>query len=72
MVGLRRQGFTAEERGEIKKLFNLLFCCRMNLTQARNQAAAQEWSPKARRLLEFVQSPSKKGVCPVRSSRGDD
>ena len=72
VVGLRRQGFTAEERGEIKKLFNLLFCSRMNLTQARHQAVTQEWSQKARRLLDFVQAPSKKGVCPVRLGREDD
>jgi len=31
-----------------------------------------EWSQKAQRLLEFVQAPSKKGVCPVRMGREDD
>ena len=72
VVGLRRQGFTAEERGEIKELFHLLFCGGMNLTQALQQAMTREWSEKARRLLEFVQAPSKKGVCPVRSGRDDD
>ena len=72
VIGLRRQGFTAEERGAIKDLFQQLFCGGMNLTQAVEQAVTQAWPEKARRLLEFVQAPSKKGVCPVRPGREDD
>lgn len=72
VVGLRRQGFTTEERGAIKDLFQQLFCGGMNLTQAVEQAVTQAWPEKARRLLEFVQAPSKKGVCPVRPGREDD
>ncbi len=72
VIGLRRQGFTTEDRGAIKELFQLLFCGGLNLTQAVEQAGAKEWPEKARRLLEFVQAPSKKGVCPVRSGRDDD
>ncbi|MCB1278734.1 acyl-ACP--UDP-N-acetylglucosamine O-acyltransferase [Prosthecobacter sp.] len=72
VIGLRRQGFNAEERAAIKELFQLLFCEGMNLSQAIAQAAAKEWPEKARRLLDFVQAPSKKGVCPVRPGREDD
>jgi UDP-N-acetylglucosamine acyltransferase len=72
VIGLRRNGFTAEERGEIKELFQLLFCGRMNLTQAVEQAVTRGWPRKAQRLLEFVQAPTKKGVCPVRMRRRDD
>lgn len=72
VIGLRRQGFTTEDRAAIKELFQLLFCEGMNLTQALERAVAREWPDKARRLLEFVQAPSKKGVCPVRSARKDD
>lgn len=72
VIGLRRQGFSAEERGAIKDLFKLLFCSGLNLTQARVEAATKEWPEKARRLLEFVQAPSKKGVCPVRLGHGDE
>lgn len=72
VIGLRRQGFTSEERGAIKELFRLLFCGGMNLGQALESAAAREWPEKAARLLQFVQAPSKKGVCPVRLGRGDD
>ncbi len=72
VIGLRRQGFTSEDRGAIKELFQLLFCGGMNLGQALEQAAAREWPEKAARLLQFVQAPSKKGVCPVRVGRDDD
>jgi UDP-N-acetylglucosamine acyltransferase len=72
VIGLRRQGFTTEDRGAIKDLFQALFCSGLNLTQAVALAAAREWPEKARRLLEFVQAPSKKGVCPVRPGREDD
>ncbi len=72
VIGLRRQGFTAEDRGSIKDLFHLLFGSGLNLTQAVEQAAKKKWPEKAQRLLEFVKAPSKKGVCPVRSSREDD
>lgn len=72
VIGLRRQGFSSEDRRVIKELFDLLFCSGLNLSQALEQAAAKEWPSKAMRLLEFVQAPSKKGVCPVRSGREDD
>lgn len=72
VIGLRRQGFTSEDRAAIKSLFRVLFCDGLNLTQAIEQAQAKEWPEKARRLLEFVQAPSKKGVCKVRRGVEDD
>lgn len=72
VIGLRRQGFTAEDRAAVKELFQLLFCSGLNLTQALQEAGGREWPEKARRLLEFVQAPSKKGVCSMRPGRGDD
>lgn len=72
VIGLRRQGFTTEDRAAIKELFQMLFCEGMNLSQAVAHAAAKDWPEKARRLLEFVQAPSRKGVCPVRPGREDD
>lgn len=72
VIGLRRQGFERDERAAIKELFQVLFCEGLNLSQAVEKAAAREWPAKARRLLEFVQAPSRKGVCPVRPGRDDD
>ncbi len=72
VVGMRRQGFTAEDRRVIKELFQLLFCEGMNLSQAVGMAATREWPEKAQRLLDFVRAPSKKGVCPVRPGVGGE
>ncbi|MBL9131850.1 MAG: acyl-ACP--UDP-N-acetylglucosamine O-acyltransferase, partial [Verrucomicrobiaceae bacterium] len=72
VVGLRRQGFSAEERASIKRLFQLLFCSGKNLPAAISEALATSWPDKAARLLDFVRAPSKKGVCRARAGRGDD
>lgn len=72
VIGLKRQGFTTEDRRAIKELFQLLFCEGWNLSQAVEHASAREWPEKAGRLLDFVRAPSKKGVCPVRPGREDD
>ena len=72
VIGLRRNGFTSEDRAAIKDLFHTLFCSGKNLSDALKDATTREWPEKAHRLLEFVQAPSKKGVCPVRPGRDDD
>jgi UDP-N-acetylglucosamine acyltransferase len=66
VVGLRRHGFSAEQRSELKRLFDLLFRSGLNLSQALAAAAdpaSGTWSATARRLLDFVANPSPKGVC---------
>lgn len=72
VIGLRRNGFTSDDRAAIKELFQLLFCSGKNLTESVIGAGTREWPEKALRLLEFVSAPSKKGVCPVRPGREDD
>ncbi len=66
IVGLRRHGFTGEQRRQIKELFHLLFCSGLNRTQALEAAREKEWPDPAGRLLEFVAAPSKRGICPWR------
>jgi UDP-N-acetylglucosamine acyltransferase len=68
VVGLRRQGFSADERAEIKRLYQLLFLSGRNLSQALEEARRQQWGTHATRLLEFVAAPSRKGVCSSRRS----
>lgn len=72
VIGLRRQGFTSDDRAKIKELFHQLFCSGKNLSEALAEAGLQAWPEKAARLLDFVRAPSKKGVCPVRPGRDDD
>jgi len=72
VVGLRRQGFTAAERAEIKEMFRLLFCSGRNITQAVSLARGREWSGPALRMLEFVEHPGKRGVCAWRGGPGGE
>lgn len=72
IIGLRRQGFSAAARAELKTLFDLLFRSGLNLAQAAAAARQRDWSAEALRLLEFVENPGKKGVCTLRPGREDD
>jgi UDP-N-acetylglucosamine acyltransferase len=62
VIGLRRAGFDAAARAEIKALYRLLFQSRLPLSQAIAEAATRDWSPAARLLLDAAASPSRKGV----------
>jgi UDP-N-acetylglucosamine acyltransferase len=67
VIGLRRAGFKTEERNALKELFDLVFRGGMNLAQAIVSARGKSWNSPASRLLEFLELPSKKGVCQLRS-----
>jgi UDP-N-acetylglucosamine acyltransferase len=62
VVGLRRAGFSVEERLELKKLYHKLFRAGENLSDAVAQARQEFSSAPARILLDFVAS-AKRGVC---------
>ncbi|BCU78362.1 acyl-ACP--UDP-N-acetylglucosamine O-acyltransferase [Luteolibacter sp. LG18] len=62
VVGLRRAGFDAETRAEIKAAAKLLLLSRLPISEALAEAGQREWSPAARLLIDAVASPSKKGV----------
>ncbi|KAB2638513.1 MAG: acyl-ACP--UDP-N-acetylglucosamine O-acyltransferase [Verrucomicrobia bacterium] len=61
-VGLRRAGWDGAARAEIKKAYGLLFGSGLTLGKALEAAAALEWSPAARCLIDAVAKPSRKGV----------
>ena len=62
VIGLRRGGFSAEERSEIKRAYRLLFRSGGNLKEALDAATETEWSCGAEKLLESARSPSRKGL----------
>jgi len=62
VIGLRRAGFTAEQRLELRRLYHALFRSRQPLQAALAAAQQQFHGPAARLLLEFV-AGSKRGVC---------
>lgn len=66
IIGLRRQGYTSEQRASIKELFHILFCSGKNLTQALAAAKQRQWIEPASRLLDFAAAPTKRGICPWR------
>ncbi len=61
-VGLRRAGFTAEQRLELRKLYHVLFRSRKPLRTVFGEARKDFHSPAAKILLEFV-ADAKRGLC---------
>ena len=61
-VGLRRAGFTAEQRLELKKLYHALFRSRKNSRLVIADARKNFRSPAAKILLDFVEA-AKRGWC---------
>jgi UDP-N-acetylglucosamine acyltransferase len=62
LVGLRRAGFSAEQRLELKQLYKFLFRSGKNLRAAVAGAQKNFTSPGAKVMLEFIAS-TKRGVC---------
>jgi len=62
MVGLRRAGFTPEQRLELKRLYRELFRSGKNLRPAVAEAQKKFSSAPAKILLDFI-AETKRGVC---------
>jgi UDP-N-acetylglucosamine acyltransferase len=71
VVGLRRAGFTPEQRIELKRLYHLLFRSGKNLRAAIEEAQKNFNSPAAKIMLTFV-AEAKRGVCRDEGRTGDD
>jgi UDP-N-acetylglucosamine acyltransferase len=67
-VGLRRAGFTNEQRLELKRLYHVLFRGDRRLNAVLTEARRAFSSEQARLLIDFVSS-AKRGVCRDTSSR---
>lgn len=66
VLGMRRAGFTAAERDDVKRAFKLLYKSGLNTRQALEQAAATEFGPRGREFFEFVGNAGKRGILPYR------
>ena len=53
MIGLRRAGFSARDRDEIKAAFKLLYNSGLNISQALEKAAAMEFGAPAREFFDL-------------------
>lgn len=70
VVGLRRAGFSAKDRDEIKTAFKLIYMSDLNIGQALEKASATKFGPAAREFIDFVANAKKRGICPLK--RGAD
>jgi UDP-N-acetylglucosamine acyltransferase len=68
VIGLRRAGFSAEERAEIRRAFRLLYESGLNVSQALAQARAQTWSAPAQQFFDFV-AAARRGIPALRRTR---
>jgi len=61
-VGLRRAGFTIEERNEIKRFYKLLYNPKLNVSQAIEAMKEQVTTAPGREVIAFLEAPSQRGV----------
>jgi UDP-N-acetylglucosamine acyltransferase len=64
VVGLRRSGFSAKDRDEIKAAFRLLYESGLNVGQALEKAATMKFGAPGREFFDFVANAKKRGICP--------
>jgi UDP-N-acetylglucosamine acyltransferase len=72
VVGLRRVGFTAKDRDEIKAAFKLVYQSGLNVRQALEKAAMMNFSAPAREFTDFVANAKKRGICPLKRGASEE
>ncbi|MBA3607991.1 MAG: acyl-ACP--UDP-N-acetylglucosamine O-acyltransferase [Chthoniobacterales bacterium] len=72
VVGLRRAGFDAADRAEIKAAFHLLYESGLNVSQALAQAGEKTWREPAQKFFDFVAAAKRRGICALRRGRGPE
>ena len=69
IVGLRRAGFTSDQRSEIKAAFALLYRSGLNTSQALAAARERPWGEAAQAFWDFVAGAKKRGLCDLIATR---
>ena len=72
IVGLRRAGFSAKDRDEIKAAFKLIYLSDLNISQAIGKSAAMKLGAAAREFLDFAANAKKRGICPYHHHEGHE
>ena len=67
VIGLRRGGFSSQERDEIKAAFKLVYASGLNVAQAIDKASSMKFGAAAREFIDFVVAAKKRGICPLKS-----
>lgn len=66
VIGLKRNGFSLQDRNEIKAAFKLIYLSGLNTSQALAKATTTKVGAAAREFLDFVAEAKKRGLCPYR------
>jgi UDP-N-acetylglucosamine acyltransferase len=72
LIGLKRAGFSAKDRDEIKNAFKLLYTSGLNISQALEKAATMNLGAPAREFFDFVANAKKRGICPYQRGSNDE
>jgi UDP-N-acetylglucosamine acyltransferase len=72
IIGLRRAGFSEEDRDDIKTAFKLIYLSGLNRSQAFEKAGTMAFGASGREFLEFVANSKKRGICPLKHGTGSD
>ncbi len=62
IVGLRRAGFTSEQRRDVQHAFRTLYHSGMTFRRAVEQLAQTVTTDAGRRIVDFLLAPSKRGI----------
>jgi hypothetical protein len=69
VVGLKRAGFSPDQRSEVKEAFSWVYRRGYNLAQALELARSRHWGVEADCFWSFVQKTGKRGICGWRGRR---
>ena len=66
VVGLRRAGFSAEDRDDVRAAFKLIYLSGLNISQALEKATTMELGKLGREFVDFVANAKKRSICPLK------
>jgi UDP-N-acetylglucosamine acyltransferase len=72
VVGLRRAGFSAKDRDEIKAAFKLIYTSGLNVSEALEKSKTMTFGNLAREFLDFVANAKKRGVCALKRGANEE
>ena len=72
VIGLKRAGFSVQDRDEIKNAFKLLYTSGLNISQVLEKAAVMKFGEAAREFFAFVAAAKKRGICPLKRGGADE
>ncbi len=70
-IGLRRAGFSPEQRGQVREAFKILFASGLNISQALERLRKDYSDGPVVELADFIQA-SKRGICRFEGDADED